>query len=343
MAITIKDIAKLAGVSHTTVSRAMNNSPLLKEETIKEIQQIAKEHGYSPNYTAKGLKLNKAFTYGLFFSTLDAMTTNSFLYETIQGVRALLPKGYKLSVEGIEELDGQYDLIQSNHYDGIIVISQMYTDESFIELIRERQIPMVVMNRLLKGNSTLSIGFDDEKGIEKAIDYLMTLNHDHIAFIGGKADFINSDRRLEGYKNGLKKHGMTYRSELVEKGEFTIQSGYKAARQLLKEAKMTAIVCANDEMAIGASKAIKELGLMVGQDVSLIGFDSSEMGAYLDPSLTSIKRSIYDMAYQATAKLNQLVEGTNVDHESIVLTTELIIRNSTKKCTREHKEKKICK
>lgn len=348
---TIKDVAKAAGVSHTTVSRALSDSPLISEATKMRLKALAEEMGYRPNLSARGLKLNKAFNYGLFFSTLESATTHNFVAKTIQGVRELLPRDYRLTIEGIKELES-FDGIQAKNYDGILVVSQRYDDESFLEILKDRQIKTLVLNRDMSHLGFSSVFYDDEAGMAMAVDHLVKQGARKIGFIKGLDGFYNSDRRLEGYQMGLGQAGMGYDPDLVVQGDFTIGSGYEAAKELvtrrmgqasgvssesgngqpdcLDTNQLDALICSNDEMAIGAMKALEEL---LGQDgtglkLPLVGFDDVEMAAYLSPSLTTVRRDISLMARQGVSLLTAMVEENVSEVTRLELKSHLILRKS---------------
>lgn len=335
MAITIKDLAKKAGVSHTTVSRALNDSPLLKASTIKRIKALAEAEGYAPNYTAKALKMSKSFTYGLFFSTLNEATTNHFVYEAIKGVRQHLPDGYRLTVEGIDAI-ADMDQVNTRNYDGVLVISQRYEDDAFIDLVTDRGLPVVVLNRVMTDRQLVSIVYDDDEGIYNAAQVLYDKGHNKIAYIGGKKGFCNTDRRLDGFKRARADLNFQVDPYWIREGDYTLASGYDQCNAMLEYKGFTALICANDEMAVGAMKAIREHGLVVGQDISLIGFDDNENNFYMDPPLSSVKRSVKAMTSKGIDMLNQMIEdwdysqGTSKHRakDTRILKTELIIRAS---------------
>ena len=327
MAVTIKDVARAAGVSHTTVSRALNDSPLISDETKNRLIKLAGEMGYQPNLSAKSLKMNKAFNYGMFFSTLDSATTHNFVTKTIQGVKALMPQDYRLTIEGIKELKN-YDSLHHKNYDGILIVSQRYDDDAFFDVVRSKGIPAVIMNRHIEDAHFSSVAFDDEKGVAMAIEHLLATGRRRIGFIKGIDGFYNSDRRLMGYQGILKELGKHYDPRLVVEGDFTVESGYKATRELLEQSTFDALFCSNDEMAFGAMTAVTEHGLIPGKDVAIIGFDDIEMAKFANPPLTTVRRDIQAMAKEGVRLLNEIVEGQVSSTTHVTMRTQLIRRHS---------------
>ena len=327
MAVTIKDVARAAGVSHTTVSRALNDSPLISDETKNRLIKLAGEMGYQPNLSAKSLKMNKAFNYGMFFSTLDSATTHNFVTKTIQGVKALMPQDYRLTIEGIKELKN-YDSLHHKNYDGILIVSQRYDDDAFFDVVRSKGIPAVIMNRHIEDAYFSSVAFDDEKGVAMAIEHFLATGRRRIGFIKGIDGFYNSDRRLMGYQGILKELGKHYDPRLVVEGDFTVESGYKATRELLEQSTFDALFCSNDEMAFGAMTAVTEHGLIPGKDVAIIGFDDIEMAKFANPPLTTVRRDIQAMAKEGVRLLNEIVEGQVSSTTHVTMRTQLIRRHS---------------
>ncbi len=164
MQVTIKDIAKIANVSHTTVSRALNDSPFINEDTKLKIMEIAKELNYVPNYSAKSLVLNKSYNIGLIFTTISEVTSSSFFYETVSGVNSVIKENYNLVVRGIDDYKN-FTFVNSKRFDGIILMSQSNSDNPFIYYLMDKKIPIVVLNRDIDESSIVNILSSDKKGL----------------------------------------------------------------------------------------------------------------------------------------------------------------------------------
>ncbi|MFZ5968563.1 MAG: LacI family DNA-binding transcriptional regulator [Bacillota bacterium] len=331
MSVTIKDIAKIANVSHTTVSRALNDSSLITQETKERIRKIAQELNYTPNYSAKSLVLDKSYNIGLFFSTLNKGTSPHFFYETVRGVNQIIKDKYNLIVRGIDDYQ-DYHSINRKSFDGIIVMSQSPKDNPFLYDVIKKNIPLVVLNRKLEEAISVNILSDDCKGVYKAVEYLISLGHRDIAIIEGKEGFQSTQERKEGYLQALIDYGIPLRKDLMVKGNYDLESGYAAMQELLtRQVKPSAVFCSNDDMAVGAMKAIHEKRLKVPEDISLVGFDDNVFAAFLSPTLTTVRKPIERISENGAQILLDTIHQGGLHKEPIYIHTELIIRESVKK------------
>ncbi len=328
MGVTIKDIAKLANVSHTTVSRALNNSPLIKENTKRKIIEIANQLNYSPDVHARSLVLQKSYTIGLFLTRLSNGTSSSFLAETIKGVNSVIDENYNLYVRGIQDFQ-DFSAITRKRFDGIILMSQSDIDNAFIYHVLEKEIPLVVLNRQVEERSIVNVLSNDQEGVYEAINLFIENGHRNIALIEGTSHFRSSQERKEGYIKALIDFKLPILQEYMVKGNYDMESGYKAMKKLLAlENPPTAVFCSNDDMAIGAMKAVNDAGLFVGADFSIIGFDDIGFSEYTSPALTTVKRPIEKISMVGAQKLLQLMDDVIEENEPIYLTTNLVKRQS---------------
>lgn len=333
MEVTIKDIAKIANVSHTTVSRALNDSPFINEDTKTKIKEIANELNYVPNYNAKSLVLHRSYNIGLFFTTISEVTSSSFFYETVSGVNSVIKETYNLVVRGLDDYKN-FTLVNRKSFDGIILMSQSNSDNSFIYYLMEKKIPLVVLNRDIDENSIVNILSSDKKGAYDAVKYLIENGHKNIAIIEGKEGFNSTIERKNGFLKALIENKLYINSEYMVSGDFTIESGYSAMKRLLSEKKIpTAVFCSNDEMAVGAMKAVVEAKLNVPGDISIMGFDGGKIGAFLNPALTTVRRPIIEVSKSGAEKLLDIIENNGAEGEKIYINTELIERASVTKLT----------
>ena len=331
MSVTIKDIAKLANVSHTTVSRALNNSPYINEETKVKIMALAKELNYVPNYSAKSLVLLKSYVIGVFFSSISEGTSDTFFHEIIRGVNNVIDKEYNLVVRGID--DYQYShLIDNRNFDGIIVVSQSKNDDEFIQTILEKNIPTVVINRYIENEGLVNIMSDDTKGVYDAVTYFIENNHRKIALLQGNKEFESTVYRKRGYIRALEDNNIPINDEYILSGRYDLKSGYENMKKLLKlENVPTAVFCANDDIGVGAMKAIFEAGLKVPEDISIIGFDDSNFCNYVTPPLTSVRKDSLAMSEYGGRNLLNLIKNKEVDKEKVYIQSQLVVRKSVKK------------
>ena len=282
MSITIKDIARILNVSHTTVSRALNDSSLISEDTKAKVKKVAQKYNYSPNVIARSLVLSKSHNIGLFFSTLQAGTSAGFFLESVRGVNEIIKGQYSLSVEGVDDFI-EYSKISPRFFDGIILMSQSQEDDSFIEHVISQEIPFILLNREFENPSITTILADDKTGAFNATNCLIKKGHKKIGIIEGKSEFKNTHRRKEGYMEALNTHGLKHDKRYAFNGNYDLDGGYHAMLNILSSKDLpSAIFCLNDDMAVGAMKAIYENNLKIPDDISLVGFDDNEFSILSD-------------------------------------------------------------
>lgn len=329
MATTIKDIAKALGISHSTVSRALTGSQEVSEETRKRILKAAKELNYIPNMNARSLKLDKAYNIGVFFSTIDN-GTSPFVFQTvINSVYRNIDKKYNVIVKGIDMYEE--NTINPKNYDGLLVVSQKEDDNNFIKEILEREIPIVVINRQVKYD-VINVYTDESVGTYKGVEELIKNGHKDIAIIEGSKHFDSTKMRRKGYLDAFETYNLKIDKDLVVNGDFSVKSGYLQAKELIKRnKKFTAIFAFNDEMATGAIKALLEEGFKVPEDISILGFDGNDMGKFISPSITTIKRPIGEIARISIEMLLKLLnDEKEITNRKVYVESELELGNSIK-------------
>ncbi|TNJ67139.1 LacI family transcriptional regulator [Paenibacillus hemerocallicola] len=335
MTVTIKDIARMAGVSHTTVSRALNDSPLIHEDTKRKIRAIAARLDYTPNYSAKSLVLARSYHIGLFFSTLSKGTSSNFFHETVKGVHSTVNSKYHLIVNAIDDYDGNFATVTRKTFDGVIVMSQSDNDESFIRYVADRSIPLVVLNRNAEHLSPVHVLADDRAGVYRVVEHMIMQGHNRIAIIEGKQSFKSSQARKDGYLQALRQYGIGTDDKLHTVGGYTLEGGYRAMKELLRLTPLpTAVFCSSDEMAVGAMKAIADSGLSVPGDISVAGFDDDIFSAFLSPALTTVKRPVETISRIGAEKLLREIERGSPSKETLFVETELVVRESVRQIGR---------
>ncbi len=322
----------MLNVSHTTVSRSLNDSPLISVETKEKVKELAKKHNYRPNVSARGLVLSKSYTIGLFFSTLRVGTSANFFLKCVRGVNSIVKDTYNLAVEAIDDY-GDFGHVNRGTFDGIIVMSQSPNDDEFISHIVKEEIPLVVLNREIRGQSVTTILSDDMKGAYELTRYLINCGHRDIAIIEGKPEFLNTHKRKQGFVKAHIDAGLEFNEGYALPGKYDHESGYQAMQRILEMSEMpTAVFCSNDEMALGAMKAIKQRNIDMPDQISITGFDDMGFTAYLTPALTSVLRPIEEMSKKgAQILLNKINRHEDFDNQIIQLPAKLIIRDSVKK------------
>jgi LacI family transcriptional regulator len=333
--ITIKDIARMANVSHTTVSRALNNKSRIKNETKEKILAIAKELKYRPNFIARSLVMKKTKTLGLVITNI----ANPFYTELAQGIEATVRGlGYNIifcSTHSDLSTEKHYiDMLRSKGVDGII-FSSAHMDDPNILVLAEEAFPIVLVNRRtyhpIVREKVDYVGIDNILGGFLAVEHLIRLGHQRIGIIGGSSESSVGFERLEGGKRALSTYGLEAMGDYFLEGDFLKGSGYRGGKEFLKMAEPpTAIFATNDYMALGTYQAIVEEGQKVPENIALIGFNDIEFTAIKGVELTTIGQKKYEMGALAVKILVEKIEGgeSKPSTKEIFLKPELIIRKT---------------
>jgi LacI family transcriptional regulator len=338
------DIAKIAGVSRSTVSRVINNYENVPEETRKRIQQIIEENNYVPHASARMLAGVKNRIIGLFIIDMKVdsdgkQVTASSYFSPFTGavIENASKMGYNVLVSIVSK-QKEYKKIKDIFYNktiaGGIFIGEK-NGESEIKDIINSGFKVALIDQAVKSDEEvykkcIIVNADSYGGAYKATNYLIDLGHLKIAHIVGVSEHLSSIERLEGYKKALTDAGITIKNSLIVKSNFTISGGYNATKKLLQKEIPTAIFCGNDNMAIGAIQAIKEADLKVPEDISIVGFDDIEVAMYLNPPLTTVRMALMEMASVATNSLISSIENDSNFSANYTVPIDLIERNSCK-------------
>lgn len=326
MAVTIKDIAKRAGVSYSTVSRALNGIGIENVERRRQILKLAEEMGYVKNQAAVTLKLSRSYVIGLYFSTISKMTSPFVLHDVLTGVYNMVGSKYNVVVKGIDMHEP--GTLNPSYFDGIIVLSQRTEDQAFMDEVLEKQIPMVVICRTVFMDVP-NVTTDEARAMERAMDFLIENGHRKICVIEGAPNLDSTRLRHRGWQTSARKHGLNPNEIPTVGGTYRYASGYQGAQKLLVH-HPTAFLCFNDEMAFGARQAIAEAGLSVPEDISLIGFDNWDMSAFGNMRLTTIERNMGDIAREGTKVLLRRLEEGVIDNSRIYLDNHLVVRDTVR-------------
>jgi LacI family transcriptional regulator len=326
---TIKDVAKLAGVSISTVSYALNNSGSVSEETKKKILKAAKELQYKPNATARNLKKKKTDTIGLFLSDLGG----PFYSEIMRGIQEVAYNNdYDLIVcsDYCQKNSTAYKFLKEKRVDGAIIMAPSIQNK-LIEEAGNPSFPVIVLDRELQGENIYNVLIDNVNGAYLAVKHLIEQGCKNIGFLSGSGGSYDNSKRFEGYKRILTENNLIYKKEWHINGEFTENGGYEAVKVLINEGNLPeAIFSANDEMAIGAIKAFDEYGIKVPGDIAIVGFDDIKLSSYIQPKLTTVRHPKYELGLLAAHMMFKALKGEQVS-KSVTLSTELIVRESCKK------------
>lgn len=329
--LTIKDIAKMCDVSCATISRVLNNKPDVKPETRDMILKIIKENDYYPSILAKGIITKRNYTLGLVIPyDISSIFINPFNSEVIRGILSQADVfGYHILI--ISGMNSNYIVTAYNEkrVEGFIILSPNANDAELFERLESLEIPYVATAKIPKPKYTNYVDVDNILGAFNAVNYLISLGHKRISMITGPKYLVSHKDRIEGYKQALLKHDLSFDSEYLKFGDNSIESGYNCAVQLMNpDNPPTAIFAAGDMMAIGAIQAIRNKGFKVPEDISVMGFDDIIFADYIDPPLTTIRQPANQKGAEAFKALVEYLDNrTPIKNQ--ILPVELVVRNST--------------
>jgi DNA-binding LacI/PurR family transcriptional regulator len=331
---SIKDIARLAHVSHSTVSRALQNSPLVNARTAEKIRQIALASGYRASAVARGLVTRRTRTIGLVVTTV----ADPFTSEVVSGVeQAANDHGYSVFLaDSNADPEREKKVVQSfaeQRVDGIVVTSSR-VGALYIPLLSEMRVPIVLVNNQYPGAFVHSVMIENVAGSRAAANHLVQLGHTRIAYIGDQFGYESDTERLAGYREALEGAGIPLFPELIVHGDGKPEAAVRAMEELLALAEPpTAVFCYNDRSALGAMRAIRLHGLRVPEDISVVGFDDLFLASYTDPPLTTVRQPMRLMGQLAMESLFKLMSGKE-SAVAIKVDAELIVIETTAKPAR---------
>lgn len=326
---SIKDVARLAGVSTATVSRTLAEPEKVTEETRHKVQAAIRRSGYVRNALARSFRMQRTQTILVLIPDIG----NPFYSVIIQGLEEIAQKHrYRILLGDMQNsIERQNEYLQSvtqRQVDGVISLGHILPQ--LPETKDGKSIPLVMMCEHLHNSSVDSVSIDNIAAAELATQHLLDLGHRRIAYINGPADNPLSKDRLTGYRNALKKAGVKYDKTLVARGDFLLQSGEDAMRSLIAaQVEFTALFAACDSMAIGAIKQLIAHGKKIPSDISVISLDDIEFAQYVAPPLTTVRQPRRDIGRAAMEKMIAKLNGKSDKIESIVLQHELVLREST--------------
>ncbi|XID91848.1 LacI family DNA-binding transcriptional regulator [Paenibacillaceae bacterium WGS1546] len=329
MATNIRDVAKAAGVSVATVSKVLNGYTTVNKKTKEKVLRYVKEMQFRPNSAARSLVGRRSMTIGIFLTTGLA---HPFFVQILSGMEeGLKAKGYDLIYLAQLSWNKDYSFVrhcQSRNVEGVVVFGFEHEDLDFEELI-ESGIPTVFIDLDVREGRAGYISSDNREAVRGAVRYLFELNHRKIAYLSGNKESYVDSHRLDGYRAGLEESGIAHREEYVSEGDFTRETGYFAMRRLLALPEPpTAVVCSSDMSAFGAIDAIRDAGLSVPEDVSVIGFDDIEMARHMKPALTTVRQDMKTIGRRSIELLDELIANEQLQPPEEIVPTELIVRDT---------------
>lgn len=328
--VRLVDVAHRAGVGTSIASRVLNGDPTvsIRPETRERILEAARELNYRPNAFARGLKLARTMTLGMVIPNL-AHPVNA---EIIRGAeRRAASVGYVMLLADAEEFHQAGEafrrLLLERRVDGLLIASASTTEEVLRDLAREA-LPFVIVNRRVRGVGP-SITVDDARGMELAVEHLVSIGHRRIGHVTGPADADTARRRLEGFRSGMRSAGLQVRSALIAEARFDEEGGFRAMGQLLSvKPRPTAVTVWSLAAAVGALAAARRAGVDLPRELSVIAFHDAPIAAYLDPPLTTVRMPLRELAETSVDCLLRLVEGQTIENVVIRTPPELIQRAS---------------
>jgi len=326
--VSIKDIAKAAGVSHSTVSRALRDSPLVASATRGRIQQLAHEMGYSPSSIARSLVTRRTDTVGLVVTTI----ADPFWGEVVHGIEeACLEAGRSLILcqsQGEPEREvTAVRMLREKRVDAIIVAASR-VGSLYLDLLTEIQVPIVLINNQQAGRYIYSVSTDNIYGARLATEYLIGLGHRRLAYVGGPSVAEDADR-LRGFQRALTDATLPHDPQLVTRGDGRVSGGEAGLHQLLAQPNCpTGVFCYNDMTAIGVLRACRTAGIAVPDQLSVVGYDNITLSAYVCPPLTTVAQPMHEMGRRATDMAQTLMRGEETV-ENVVMPVELLVRESS--------------
>ncbi|UOY92111.1 LacI family DNA-binding transcriptional regulator [Ectobacillus sp. JY-23] len=345
MAVTIKDVAKKANVAPSTVSRVIANSPRISEKTKKRVRKIMDELGYHPNVNARSLANQTTQAIGLIMpSSANKSFQNPFFPEVMRGISSYAHiKDYSLYMntgETEEEIfEGVVKMVQGKRVDGIVVLYSRMND-LVIQYLTEQQFPFVLIGKPHHASEEITyIDNDNYMAGREVTEYLISLGHEHIAFIGGSPDLMVTKERLAGFKEAIKLADLRLPDEYVFYMDFLREGGQLAVERLMSyEQPPTAIVVTDDLMAMGVLSTLSEKGYHVPDDVSVVSFNNVIFSEIACPPLTSVDVRIFQLGYEAVKSLIEKIEMPEQSSRNIVVPYKIIKRQSCKQMS----ESQLC-
>ncbi|MBN1486990.1 MAG: LacI family DNA-binding transcriptional regulator [Anaerolineae bacterium] len=328
---TLEEIAKLSGVSRSTVSRVINNDPHVSDPTYKKVMAVVREFNYQPNIAARSLASGHTRVLGLVIPTgVSKLFTDPYFQILIQGVSSACNAHDYSVMLWLAEPEYERRMIKKILNNGLVdgvVVSSMVVDDVIVEALVESELPFMLIGRHPTVTDVNYVDVDNVASAKEIVTHLLRLGYTRVATITGPLNAISGVDRYEGYIEALSSRGIKIDTGLIVEGDFSEEGGYYAMRRLLSQSPQ-AVFVASDPMAMGAMRALHEAGLSIPEDVALVGFDDIPASARSNPPLTTIRQPVHMLGSVAVKTLIDLIEHPVADLHHIILPTQLVIRES---------------
>jgi LacI family transcriptional regulator len=328
---TISDVARLAGISAMTVSRVINNSGDISPETRERVEKAIADLGYVPNALARSLRFKQTKTLALVLTDI----TNPFFTTLARGVEdAASQQGFSVifcNTDESESKEAEYlNVVLQKQVDGVLLVPASCSGDS-VTFLQEHKATVVVLDRRMSDVKVDTVRCNSEEGAYQLTRHLLDLGHTRIAILSGPPSVSTATDRVAGYRRALAEAGPESHAELVYHGEYIITSGYRMALQaLLVTPRPTALLAANNFITSGAFRAVREAGLRVPEDISIVSFDDLPMASDVGPFLTVAAQPAYEMGRRATELLLTRLSGEETaEPQEIILPIKIIVRGSS--------------
>ncbi len=332
--ITLKEIASIARVNISTVSRAINDSPLITRETKEMILAIAERMNYFPNSLARGLVHQKSETLGIILPKIFFLQ-GPFFSQVLSGIEHTSVKnGYNILIASAtskaKDRIFPFSLTRARRIDGMLIINENRRIQN-LGALKKEGVPFVLVNRHLDDPRVPCVAADDAQGGRLATEHLIGLGHRRIGVVTGSLRVSATHGRLDGYRRALEEHGLAFDSQLVAQGLFQqgVETGAKGAERLLSlEKKPTAIFAFSDDLAMGVIQGARGLGLRIPEDLAVVGYDNVTYSAHAHPPLTTVAQNPYAIGATACKMLVDILNGVRPQRTNVLIPVRLVVRDS---------------
>ncbi|WP_070000965.1 LacI family DNA-binding transcriptional regulator [Cellulosilyticum sp. I15G10I2] len=330
---TIKDVALAAGVSVATVSRVLNNTAPVNEETRQKIQSVIEELHYQPSMIARGMRKQQSKVIAVMVPSYE----NPYHIKLFKHIEDYArQRGYRLILVGMDEgNDSEHESIMdlmTRNVDGIILCTYRGNKHNIKNIMHlSKRLPIIFMDNFEFDEAISSVVIDGYQGMWELTNHLIALGHRAIAYIDGSSGYKVANERRNGYQNCLKKHDIPLEPELIYYADYEINAGYHACKYFMEACSVrpTAILSANDIMAIGAIGYLREKGYRIPQDIAVAGFDDIYLSQIVVPNLTTYRQPLDIIAEEVVKLLMDKISTPNSEERQMIINGELVVRGST--------------